>query len=55
MQWSKFWPTLIPVVGLLVEAFSGQISGWLAGHPQLSLLLVALVTAAANVVKSPRL
>jgi len=49
-DWQKLWPTLIPVVGLVLNAFSDQIQALLAAHPTASLAVVTLVTAVANVV-----
>jgi hypothetical protein len=50
MDWKKFWPTLIPIVALLVDAFSGTIQTLLAAHPSASLIIVTLLTAVANAV-----
>jgi hypothetical protein len=44
------WPTLIPVLALVIEQFSGQISAYLAGHPTVALVAVTVVTALANIV-----
>ena len=51
MDIKKFWPTLIPVLGLLIDQFSGTISTFLSAHATISLLLVTVVTALANAVK----
>ena len=48
-----FWPTLIPILGVLVNQFSDVITVFLASHPNTSLLAVTLVTALANLV-SPK-
>lgn len=53
MDIKKLWPTLIPVLGLLIDQFSGYIGPLLSSHPTLSLLVVTVVTALANIVKSP--
>ena len=45
-----FWPTLIPVLGVLISQFSDVITAFLASHPNTSLLVVTLVTALANLV-----
>jgi hypothetical protein len=50
MDWTKFWPTLIPLVATLLGAFTEQIQTLLAAHPQWSLAIVTLVTAVANAV-----
>lgn len=49
----KLWPTLIPVLGVLIEQFSGVIGPFLAAHPSISLLVITIVTAVANITKSP--
>ena len=48
MNWKKFIPTLLPVVGLLLSAFSDQITTFLAANPTLSLVLITVNTAIAN-------
>ena len=53
MDFKKLWPTLIPVLALLVNSFSGQIEAFLANHSTVSLLAVTVVTALANVL-NPR-
>ncbi len=53
MDLKKLWPTLIPVLGILIEQFSGVIGPFLASNPTVSLLVMTVVTALANVVKSP--
>ena len=54
MDFTKFWPMLIPVVAVVVDAFSGQITSFLTAHPSISLLVATLVTAIANLTKSPK-
>lgn len=54
MDYKRFWPMLIPLVTMLIEAFSGQISDFLATHPNISLLVATVTTAIANLVRSPK-
>lgn len=54
MDLTRFWPTLIPLLGVLIESSSGAVAPWLAAHPTVALLVVTLVTALANLTRSPR-
>ena len=53
MDIKKLWPTLIPIVGVVISAFSDVITAFFAGHPSVSLLVMTVITAVANLVKSP--
>ena len=53
MDLRKLWPTLIPVVAVLITSFSDVITGWLSSNPTVALLVTTLVTAIANITKSP--
>ena len=50
MDYKKLWPTLIPLLTIVADMFSGQISSLLAAHPTASLVVVGFVTLLANVV-----
>lgn len=50
IDWKKLWPTLIPILGIVVDQFGGQITAFLAAHPTVGLVVVTLVTALANII-----
>ena len=50
MDVKKLWPSLIPVVAVLINTFSDQIQVLLTAHPTAALLVVTVVTALANVI-----
>ena len=53
MDWTKLWPTVIPLIAVVANAFSDQIAAFITAHPTLSLLLMTVSTALGNLTKSP--
>lgn len=53
MNFKLLIPTLIPVLGVLLEAFSGVVGPFLANNPTVALLVITVNTAIANLLRSP--
>lgn len=50
MDFKKLWPTLLPIIPLVLSVFTDQIGAFIVAHPSVALLLATLNAALANVV-----
>lgn len=51
LDFVKLWPTILLIGTNLVDAFSDQITAFIAGHPKVALVIGGLVTLLANMTK----
>jgi hypothetical protein len=54
MDYSKLWPTLIGLIPLAAAVFTDAGSAYLAAHPTVAAAMIAINSAIANLVASPR-
>jgi hypothetical protein len=54
MDKSKLWPTVITVVPLVTSLFTPAIGDWVSQHPSESMTAYTVLTAIANLIRSPR-
>jgi hypothetical protein len=51
LDFVKLWPTILLLGANLVDAFSDQITAYIAGHPKVGLVIAGIITLLANATK----